>query len=189
MNGWWPYLEERTRREIDAHVLRDRRLMAVKAVWEALSPLELGPHAAEQVVHARYEALGDRVHFSPPDPLDVPALAARAAALPGPVAAIEALWDGDTVHDWFVLLVAVLDHPAGEARLATVHHRPGGPAPGTTAAEAGRSLADSLRVPFHFASPDTPDDEAPRWRTVPRIHSLSMSSVQTTAASGEPNCS
>ncbi|MET8030299.1 hypothetical protein [Streptomyces avermitilis] len=40
---------------------------------------------------------------------------------------VEALWDGDTFHDWFVLLVAVLDDPAGEGRLATVHHRVGGP--------------------------------------------------------------
>ncbi|MEV6775049.1 hypothetical protein [Streptomyces syringium] len=29
---------------------------------------------------------------------------------------------------------------------------------------AGRALAARLSVPFHFASPHTPDDEAPRWR-------------------------
>ncbi|MFP3986232.1 hypothetical protein U9R90_01735 [Streptomyces sp. E11-3] len=166
MSGWWAYLEDQTRQEVDANVLRDRRMMAVKAVWETLRPLGLGLSEAEQVVHTRYEALGDRVQYRPPDPLDVPSLAARAAALPGQVAAIEALWDGDTVHDWFVELVAVLDDPAGEGHLATVHHRPGEPPPGTAAAAAGRALADSLRVPFHFASPDSPDDQAPRWRTV-----------------------
>lgn len=165
MSGWWSYLEEQTRREVDVNVLRDHRMRAVKVVWEALRPLELGLREAEQVVHARYQALGDRVRYSPPDPLDVPSLAARAAALPGRVAAVEALWDGDTVHDWFVLLVAVLDQPAGEGHLATVPHRPGGPPPGTAAAQAGRALADCLKVPFHFASPDVPDDEAPRWRT------------------------
>ncbi|WP_043262249.1 hypothetical protein, partial [Streptomyces sp. e14] len=111
MSGWWAYLEERTRREVDAHVMRDRRISAVKAVWEALRPLGLGMSEAERVVHARYGALGDRVRRAPPDPLDLPALASRAAALPGRVAAIEALWDGDTVHDWFVVLVAVLDDP------------------------------------------------------------------------------
>ncbi|MGW6058101.1 hypothetical protein [Streptomyces sp. NPDC055189] len=166
MDGWWAYLEERTRREADANVLCDRRLMAVKAVWEALRPLGLGLREAEQVIHARYETLGDRVQYTPPDPLDIPSLAARAAALPGKVAAVEALWDGDTVHDWFVLLVAVLDEPAGDGCLATVYHRPGGPRPGAAAAEAGRALAGHLDVPFHFASPDVPDDEAPRWRTV-----------------------
>ncbi|MGW1275083.1 hypothetical protein [Streptomyces sp. NPDC002491] len=167
MSGWWAYLEEQTRREVDAAVLRDRRLTAVKAVWQALRPLELGLREAEQVVHARYAALGDRVQYQSPDPLDTPSLAARAAALPGRVVAIEALWDGDTFHDWFVVLVAVLDDgPRGEADLAIVHRLRGGPAPGAAAGAAGRSLADFLGVPFHFPSPDVPDDDAPRWRTV-----------------------
>ncbi|WP_234326522.1 hypothetical protein [Streptomyces sp. NRRL S-337] len=164
MSGWWPYLEEQTRQEVDANVLRDRRIAAAKAVLEALRPLGLGLREAEQVIHARYEALGDRVRRRPPDPLDVSSLAARATAHPGQVAAVEALWDGDTVHDWFVRLVAVLDDPAGEGHLATVLHRPGEPPPATAAAEAGRALANYLGVPFHFASPDVPDDEAPRWR-------------------------
>ncbi|WP_328914912.1 MULTISPECIES: hypothetical protein [unclassified Streptomyces] len=168
MGGWWAYLDEQTRQEVDADVLRDRRMMAVRTVWEALRPLELGLREAEQVVHARYEALGDRVQHSPPDPLDIPSLAIRAAEFPGRVAAVEAFWDGDTVHDWFVLLVAVLDHPTGEGHLATVHHGPGGRPPATAAAEAGRALADHLGVPFHFASPDAPDDDAPRWRTLQR---------------------
>ncbi|QRX90521.1 hypothetical protein [Streptomyces noursei] len=157
MSGWWRYLEDRTRREVDAHVLCDRRLMAVKAVWDALRPLGLDLHEAERVVHARYEVLGDRVRHALPDPLDVRSLAARAATHPGRVAAVEARWDGDTVHDWFVLLVAVLADPSGEGHLATVHHRPGGSAPGVAAAQAGRALADHLGVPFHFASPDAPD--------------------------------
>jgi hypothetical protein len=167
MSGWWAYLEEQTRQEVDAEVLNDRYVKAVKAVLDALRPLELGLREAEQVVHARYAALGDRVRRRPPDPLDTPSLAARAAALPGRVVAVEALWDGDTVHDWFVVLVAVLDdNPRGEADLATVYHVRGGPAPAASAAAAGRSLADFLGVPFHFPSPDTPDDEAPRWRTI-----------------------
>ncbi|WP_432199111.1 hypothetical protein [Streptomyces sp. bgisy027] len=168
MSGWWAYLEERTRRAVDAEVLRDRRMTAVKSVWKALRPLGLSLNEAEQVVHARYEALGEHVQRRPPDPLDVPSLASRAAVLPGRVAAVEALWDGDTVHDWFVLLVAVLDDPAGEGHLATVFHRPDGSPPGIAAAEAGRALADYLKVPFHFASPDVPDDEALRWRAVQR---------------------
>ncbi|MGW7408552.1 hypothetical protein ACWGI9_33520 [Streptomyces sp. NPDC054833] len=169
MSGWWSYLEDQTRQAVDAHVLRDRRLLAVKAVWEALRPLGLGVIDAERVVHSRYEVLGDRVRRTQPDPLDVTSLAARAAAHPGRVAAVEALWDGDTVHDWFVLLVAVLEDPSGEGHLATVYHRAGGPPPGAAADTAGRALAHSLGVPFHFASPDVPADEAPRWRTVQRL--------------------
>ncbi|CAM5744215.1 hypothetical protein SALBM311S_08497 [Streptomyces alboniger] len=169
MSGWWAYLEEQTCREVDAAVLRDRQLSAVRSVWEALRPLGVSLHEAERVVHARYEALGDRVQRTPPDPLDIPALSARAAALPGHVAAVEAMWDGDTVHDWFVLLVAVLDSPEGEGHLATVYHRPDGSPPSIAAAEAGRALAAHLGVPFHFASPDVPDDDAPRWRTAQRL--------------------
>ncbi|MEV5434155.1 hypothetical protein [Streptomyces sp. NPDC052701] len=168
MSGWWDCLGERTRRQVDADVLRDRRLSAVRSVWEALRPLGAGLHEAERVVHARYEALGDRVQGTPPDPLDLPSLAARVAGFSGRVAAVEACWDGDTVHDWCVLLVAVLDSPEEESHLATVHHRPGGPAPGVAAARAGRALAGRLGVPFHFASPEVPDDEAPRWRTIRR---------------------
>ncbi|XIE77158.1 hypothetical protein AB6O49_00230 [Streptomyces sp. SBR177] len=87
------------------------------------------------MVHARYEALGERVRRAP-DPLDVPSLAARTAACAGRVVAVEALWDGDTVHDWFVLLVAVLDDPEGEGHLATVHEGPRGAPPGRAAADA-----------------------------------------------------
>ncbi|MET8894014.1 hypothetical protein [Streptomyces albogriseolus] len=161
MSGWWAYLEEGTRRRIDAEVLDDRRITAVRTVWEALRPLGVGLQDAEQVVRSRYGALGDRVRRTPPDPLDLPSLAASVAALPRRVAAVEAFWDGDTVHDWFVLLVAVLEAPAGEEHLATVHHRSDGPPPGAAAAEAGRTLADHLGVPFYFSSPEVPDDGPP----------------------------
>ncbi|KOX01805.1 MULTISPECIES: hypothetical protein [unclassified Streptomyces] len=180
VSGWWAHLDERTRREVDAEVLRDRRLPAVRSVWAALRPLGLGLHEAERVVHSRYDALADQVERTPPDPLDVPSLAARAAALPGRVAAIEALWDGDTVHDWFVVLVAVLEGPDGEGHLATVHHRPEGSLPRAAAAEAGRALADHLGVPFHFPSPNVPDDQAPRWREVARPAEGSNRSLKRT---------
>ncbi|MGW2715971.1 hypothetical protein ACWC4J_44560, partial [Streptomyces sp. NPDC001356] len=61
MSGWWAYLEERTRREVDAEVVRDRRVPAVKAVLDALRPLGLGLLEAERVVHARYAALAGQV--------------------------------------------------------------------------------------------------------------------------------
>ncbi|MFD8910852.1 hypothetical protein [Streptomyces sp. NPDC059575] len=159
---WWSRLDEGTRRDADTHVLHDHYLMAVKTVWEALRPQGLGLHEAEAVIRTRYDFLAPRVR--PPDPLDTPSLAARAAALPGRVIVVEAVWDGDTVHDWFVILLAVLDTPPGESHLATVHQRRGTPSPAARATEAGRALAAHLDVPFHFASPDVPDDEAPRWR-------------------------
>jgi hypothetical protein len=39
---------------------------------------------------------------------------------------------------------------------------------GSEALEAtaiGRALADRLSVPFHFASPDNPNNDLPRWWT------------------------
>ncbi|MFE1955815.1 MULTISPECIES: hypothetical protein [Streptomyces] len=143
--GWWARADEATRRAVDADVLRDRFLFAVRTLWEALRHEGLGLNAAQDVVAARYETLGDRVERRRPDPLDVPALTARAAAHPGRVVAIEAVWDGDTVHDWFVELVAILDSPSGEASLALIHENPG-----PRATEAGQALATHLGVPFRF---------------------------------------
>ncbi|MFF7332214.1 hypothetical protein [Streptomyces sp. NPDC008150] len=132
---------------------------------DALRPRGLRLPEAQEVVEARCRALGDRVRRTPPDPLDVATLVATAASFPGRVAAVEAVWDGDTVHDWFVTLIAVLDDPEGEGNLATVLRRNAVGGPAAVAAAAGQALADRLGVPFHFASPDVPDDEAPRWRT------------------------
>ncbi|MCH0538665.1 hypothetical protein I3F58_03635 [Streptomyces sp. MUM 203J] len=174
--GWWDRLPAGIRAQVDAYVLQDARLHAVRTVWEAGRAQGLGLHEAQLVVHRRYARHGDRIARTPDDPLDVESLAARASSAPGPVAAVEAVWDGDTVHDWFVLLLAVTADPPGDHRLATVHadaavrflgDGPRGRAhPSAAAAErAGRAPAGFLSVPFHFASPDTPDDEAPRGRS------------------------
>ncbi|MFJ3899941.1 hypothetical protein [Streptomyces sp. NPDC090025] len=45
-----------------------------------------------------------------------------------------------------------------------MYRRAGDPSPGAAAAVAGRALAERLGVPFHFASPEVPDDRLPRWR-------------------------
>ncbi|MGW5640989.1 hypothetical protein [Streptomyces sp. NPDC003832] len=93
--------------------------------------------------------------------------------LPGRTVAIEALWDGDT-DGWCVDLIALTDDPATEHRLAIIRHGSdmrlfnGTVPPWPEAQEAetvGRALAERFAVPFHFASPDQPDLDAPRWRT------------------------
>ncbi|CAM5245111.1 hypothetical protein [Streptomyces aurantiogriseus] len=172
---WWALLPPGIRAEADGYVLQDARLQAVRAVWEAGRARGLGLTEAQLVVHDRYLHHGDRIARTPDSPLDLESLTARAAGAPGRVVAVEAVWDGDTVHDWFVDLVAVTADPEGELRLATIHWSAAvrhlgdeDPAPRHPAAavadRVGRALADHLSVPFHFASPDTPDDEAPRWR-------------------------
>ncbi|MGW1017736.1 hypothetical protein [Streptomyces niveus] len=155
----WALLPAGIREQADGYVLQDARMRAIRVVFEAGRARGMGLHDAQLVVHERYLRYGDSIARTPRSPLDLESLAARAAGLPGRVVAVEAVWDGDTVHDWFVDLLAVTAEPAGEHRLATIHTDPA-----AAADRAGRALAARLAVPFHFASPDTPDDDAPRWR-------------------------
>ncbi|OEJ96133.1 hypothetical protein [Streptomyces thermolilacinus] len=166
-SAWWALLPAHARVEADGHVLRDARLLAVRAVWQAGRPLGLGLHEAQMVVHDRYVHHGDRVAFRPDPPLDVETLTALASGAPGRVVAVAAVWDGDTVHDWFVDLVAVTEGPAGERRLTTVYadrarrwldggaHAPRHPS-AVVAERVGRQVAARLAVPFRFESPDEP---------------------------------
>ncbi|MBP2038334.1 hypothetical protein [Streptomyces avidinii] len=171
----WAGLPAGIRTQVDGYVLQDRFMQAVKLVWDAGRARGTGLHEAQQIVHLRYEHLGDRVARTPDSPLDLDSLAALAHGVPGRVVAIEAVWDGDTVHDWFVHLLALADEPVSEKCLATIYWGTavraldgadtGGRHPSAAAAtRAGTALAEHLGVPFHFASPDTPDDEAPRLR-------------------------
>ncbi|MEV7725212.1 hypothetical protein AB0P15_10820 [Streptomyces sp. NPDC087917] len=97
------------------------------------------------------------------------------AGAPGRVVGIEAVWDGDTTHDWFVILLAVTEDPPGERELATVHRGAAVrllgegpyalPHPSAAAADrVGRALADRFGVPFHFGSPEVASYGAPRLR-------------------------
>ncbi|MEU2285171.1 hypothetical protein ABZ614_25060 [Streptomyces sp. NPDC013178] len=172
---WWELLPAGIRAQADGYVLQDALLPAVRVVWEAGRARGLGLAEAQLVVHDRYRHHGDRVARTPDSPLDLESLTARAAGAPGRVVAVEAVWDGDTVHDWFVELVAVTADPEGELPLATVHLSAAArhlgdedPFPrhpsAAVAGRVGAALAAHLSVPFRFASPDTPDDEAPRRR-------------------------
>jgi hypothetical protein len=172
---WWELLPAGIRELADGYVLQDARMRAVRTVFEAGRARGLGLADAQLVVHDRYLHHGDRIARTPDSPLDLDSLAALASGTPGRVVAIEAVWDGDTVHDWFVELLAVTADPAGDHALAVIHRDAaarylgdedlGRRHPSAVAAErAGSALAAHLSVPFHFASPHTPDDEAPRLR-------------------------
>jgi hypothetical protein len=189
---WWERLPAGIRAQVDGYVLQDANFQAVRVVHAAGRALGLGLTEAQRIVHDRYGHHGDRVARTPDSPLDPDSLAALAAGCPGRVTAIEAVWDGDTVHDWFVDLLALTTGPRGEHRLATLYRstaerylvrtresgvegadgksRESGESDGlvtghpsaVAADRCGRALADRLSVPFHFASPHTPDDRA-RW--------------------------
>ncbi|MFD6416230.1 hypothetical protein [Streptomyces sp. NPDC060194] len=170
--AWWNGLPAGVREEIDACVLRDAMFAAVRTVFETG---QVGLHAAQLIAHDRHRVLRNRIVRTPQSPLDAEALRRRAEECAGRIVAIEAVWDGDTAHDWFVLLLALTADPDAEVCLAAVDRSTAqrylggdtGPLPHPSAEAAtrlGRALAAALAVPFHFGSPDEPDDEAPRLR-------------------------
>ncbi|MFD9411293.1 hypothetical protein ACFWBN_30320 [Streptomyces sp. NPDC059989] len=171
----WEGLPAGIRAQADGYVLQDNSLQAVRLMWEAGRAQGLDLNHAQKILHLRYEHFGDCVARTPDSPLDLDSLAAVARGIQARVLAIEAVWDGDTVHGCFVNLLAVTDDLAGEKCLATIYwgtavraldRADAGPLHPSAAAAArvGIDLAAHLGVPFHFASPDVPDDEAPRWR-------------------------
>ncbi|MET8136230.1 hypothetical protein ABZV24_30550 [Streptomyces sp. NPDC005251] len=174
---WWDKLPMGIRDQVDGYVLQDSLLAAIRVVVDVGFARDgIGVGTAQAIVSDRYAHYGDRIARAPDSPLDQESLARRADGISGRILAIEAVWDGDTVHDWFVRLLAITADPAEEHALAFIYWGMAaghlgenaeleGRHPAAVAAErAGGALAAHLSVPFHFASPDTPDDEAPRWQ-------------------------
>ncbi|MET9257695.1 hypothetical protein [Streptomyces sp. NPDC003717] len=132
----WDLLPPDVRDQIDAHLLRDASLTALGVAMTA--GLGLAFTDAVRLVEDRCTALGDRVARTPDDP------PAHHLA---------------TVH-WRAA-TRYLDGtgtPTGTESPSAPHP------PSRAAALAGTALAARIGVPFHFASPDEPDDEAPRLR-------------------------
>ncbi|WP_406835024.1 hypothetical protein ACICHK_00905 [Streptomyces sp. AHU1] len=164
---WWKSLLTGIRDEIDGYVLQDSLLIAVKVITEiGLVPHDIGVGSVQLIANDRYLHYGDRVARRPESLLDLDSLACRAAGCGGRVVAVEAIWNGDIVHDWFVRVLAISAGPVGEVHMATVHwstakrylgedddHHPRRPA-AVAAERAGRALAAHLSVPFRFAGPD-----------------------------------
>jgi hypothetical protein len=82
-------------------------------------------------------------------------------------AAIEAVWDGDTVHDWMVAILAIFRDSSGtlkERHVATVTSGSSNGPMEQYAAKIGAQIATHFDIPFFFASPSAPDLDAPRWK-------------------------
>ncbi|MFD0339163.1 nucleotidyltransferase domain-containing protein [Streptomyces sp. NPDC127117] len=153
---WWTF-PAGVRERVDELVLAGRDIQAAQAMRE--SGIEPRPelHECVEVLDGRHRALADRM--PPPARPDVDAMAAAARALPRDPVAVEAVWDGDT-RGWIVVLTAVLAGPWESVDLDGFRI---GAAGTGEAARTGRALAERLGVPFRFASPDGPDEDAPRW--------------------------
>ncbi|MEV5198237.1 nucleotidyltransferase domain-containing protein [Streptomyces sp. NPDC053720] len=153
---WWTF-PAGVRERVDELVLAGRHIQAVRAMWETGIAPRPELHECVEVLDGRHRALADRM--PPPARPDVDTMVAAARALPrGPVA-VEAVWDGDT-RGWAVVLTAVL---AGPWESVVLDGFRVGAAGTGEAARTGRELAERLGVPFRFASPDEPDEDAPRW--------------------------
>ncbi|WP_406448968.1 nucleotidyltransferase domain-containing protein [Streptomyces sp. NBC_00876] len=150
-------LPDAVRDRVDELAVLSRDVQAVALIRGCgLDPVP-GLHTCMELVYRRRVALADRV--PPPPPRDAAALAAKAAALPRRPVAFEAYWDGDT-QGWVVVLVAVLAEPWQDACLACFRRGEQGI---DEVARTGRELGERFGVPFHFASPEVPDDSLPRW--------------------------
>ena len=170
-NPLWAALPGQVRAEVDALVMEGRKLQTVQAIREALKEPRPGIYECMDLVAERFADLGQRFTRSPAAPLDVDELTAEIQALPHEPAAIEAIWDGDS-EGWMVRLLAVTIEPRAEHLLATAQHGTdirlfnGEVPPWPEALEAsavGHELAERLGIPFYFASPEKPDNFAPRW--------------------------
>jgi hypothetical protein len=166
----WERLPNELRSRVDELIAEGHKLLAVVEIRDTLDQPCPGIYECMDLLAERYAEL-DQPWFRPSRPLDIDVLARQVAALPHAPDAIEALWDGDT-EGWFVRLVAVTLRPKLEHNLASISHGTdmrlfnGEVPPWPEALEAtaiGRALADRLGVPFHFASPDQPDLDLPRW--------------------------
>ena len=161
------------RAKLDTLIADEREMDAMQLLMAELKP-RANLSEAEHLVSSRKRMLA----LPAPKPPDVEVLWAQLTVLEPKPVALEALWDGDT-QGWFVVLQAILPLPSHEhgrytAKDLTCFVDKGGdlrlfngsvpPWPEARhGASIGQELACRLGVPFHFASPESPDDCAPRW--------------------------
>ncbi len=171
-NPLWERLPAEIRSHVDELIADGKKLQAIMAICSMPDEPRPGLSECMQLLAERYAEL-EEPWFRPSLPLNLDGLNEQIAALPHPPDAIEALWDGDS-DGWFVCLLAVTLRPKAEHNLAFIRHGAdmrifnGEVPPWPEALEAaaiGRALAGRLGVPFHFASPDTPNIDLPRWWT------------------------
>ncbi|WP_245685093.1 hypothetical protein [Streptomyces exfoliatus] len=166
---WWARLPQGIRDEVDGHVLRDALFPAVSLLVDVgLIRDGVGAATAQAIVNERYVHFGDRIARTPESPVDLDSLTVRAAGVAGRVAAIEAIWDGDTVDDWFVVLLAIPEQPGEETPLAAITWRSAERYPGQDSAGGDRHPAAVVAeqvgaaLPLTLAFPSISRAQAPR---------------------------
>jgi hypothetical protein len=175
----WDDLGRELRAQIDELLCARKLLPAIMLLRRegGLQP-PLGLYEAQDLLVDRRVELNRQGLVEPePPPPTTEQIIAEATAITAPVAAIEALWNGDT-QGWYVCLVAIVRRPSrhndrfdevpltvlrngGDIRLFNGQAPPWDESEQAT--EQGRAVAQRLGVPFHFTSADTPDIDLPRW--------------------------
>jgi hypothetical protein len=166
-NPLWERLPLATRDRIDALIRTGSRIQAIATARRSDVVPEPLLHDCQELVAWRQQRLGSSEHRPTPNVAD---LVAELDCLPWSPDAIEAIWDGDT-EGWFVVLTAVSVRERTEEALAVL--RLGGdirllqgrvpPWPEAEQASVlGAAVASHFGIPFHFPSPDEPNDEASR---------------------------
>ncbi|SCL50570.1 hypothetical protein GA0070617_1524 [Micromonospora yangpuensis] len=178
-DAWWNALDPQLQEQIDK-LLRTGRLIAAVVLLRREGGLQSPPglYQAQDLLIERRGELRRRglVELEPPPPT-TEELIGKAEVVTAPVAAIEALWDGDT-QGWYVYLIAIVRRPSrhhdrfdevpltvlrrsGDIRLINGQVPPWPEA--QQAIEKGQAVAQHFCVPFHFISPEAPDTDPPRW--------------------------
>jgi hypothetical protein len=178
-DAWWNAIDPRLLEQLDKLLCTNRLIPAIALLRREggqQPPPDL--YETQDLLIERRAELDRQGLLEPvPPPPATAQLIEKAEAVTARILAIEAFWDGDT-QGWFVVLVAIVRRPGayhdrfdevpltvlrhgGDIRLFTGQVPPWPEA--QQAIEQGQAVAQHLGVPFHFASPEKPDDELPRW--------------------------
>jgi hypothetical protein len=169
-------LPEEAWHEIDACLLMGSRVAAMQMFRERTG---VGLPAAMDAIADRLQYLRSHVPEHFPQPKNsVEDIILRFESISQSVAAVEALWDGDT-FGWFLVLTALVEDSTAQERhyhehqLAVLQGSTGDlrlfnnevpPWPEAEIAQrVGEEIVTRFRVPFYFPSPNYPEDDCPRW--------------------------
>ncbi|MBG0569356.1 hypothetical protein [Actinoplanes aureus] len=178
-DDWWNAIDPQLLERLDELLCTGRLIPAVILLRQegGQQPPPGLYEAQDRLIERRAELDRQGLLEPEPPPPTTAQLIEKAEAVTAPVLAVEAFWDGDT-QGWFVVLVAIVRQPGkchdcfdevtltvlrhgGDIRLFTREVPPWPEA--QQAIEQGQAIAQHFGVPFHFASPEKPDDDLPRW--------------------------
>jgi hypothetical protein len=164
MSGW-AELDEVTIAAMDRSILESDMISAILTVIRVVQPRSL--LTAQAIAEDRRAWLREnQPERFPAQPTIEERIESALATLEGTPAAVEAYWDGDT-GGWFVVLCIMVRQSSGKIEEIYLGSMRGesSSADSSWAISRGTELAQRLKVPFWFGSPNQQDDaDSLRWR-------------------------